>query len=50
MTNGAVTVTYSTAGAGVGTARVQLVPAKTDGTVLGSTTLMGGVWAINVTN
>ena len=50
VTNGAVTVTYSTAGATVGTARVQLLPGIPDGSRLGGTTLAGGVWAINVTN
>lgn len=48
--NGAVTVTYSTAGATVGTARVQLLAGTPDGNRLGGTTLAGGVWAINVTN
>jgi hypothetical protein len=50
VTNGAVNVTYSTAGASVGTARVQLLASKPDGSLLTSTTLAGGVWAINVTN
>ena len=50
VANGAVTVTYSTAGASVGTARVQLLAARTDGSVLSNTTLAGGVWPINVTN
>ncbi len=50
VSHGAVTVTYSTAGASVGTAKVQALPAKSDGTVIGGTTLAGGVWAINVTN
>jgi hypothetical protein len=50
VTNGSVTVTYSTAGAAVGTARVQLLAGTPDGSRLGSTTLAGGVWAINVTN
>jgi hypothetical protein len=50
VTNGSVTVPYSTAGAATGTARVQALPARSDGTVIGGTTLVGGVWAINVTN
>ncbi len=50
VANGAVTVTYSTAGAGTGTARLQAVPARPDGTLIGSVALNGGVWAINVTN
>jgi hypothetical protein len=48
--NGAVTVTYSTAGASVGTASVQILPATPNGTLNGNTSLNGGVWAINVTN
>jgi len=43
--NGSVTVTYSTAGA-----NVQILPAKPDGTVIGNTTLVGGVWPITITN
>jgi hypothetical protein len=34
----------------VGTATVQAVPAKPDGSNIGSTSLIGGAWAINVTN
>jgi hypothetical protein len=48
--NGSITVTYSTAGAAVGTANVQILPAKPDGTVIGNTSLVGGVWPITVTN
>jgi len=48
--NGSVTVTYSTAGASGGTANVQILPAKPDGTVIGNTTLVGGVWPITITN
>ena len=48
--NGAITVTYSTAGASAGIANVQLLPAKVDGSLNGSTSLNGGVWAITVTN
>jgi hypothetical protein len=47
---GSVTVTYSAAGASVGTANVQILPAKPDGTVNGNTCLNGGVWAITITN
>jgi hypothetical protein len=50
VTNGVVTIPYSTAGATTGTAKVQALPARSDGTVIGGTTLVGGVWAINVTN
>ncbi len=48
--NGSITVTYSTAGASVGTARVQILPAKPGGSINGNTSLVGGVWPINVTN
>jgi len=48
--NGAVTVTYSTSGASVGTANVQILPAKPDGTVINNSVLNGGIWSINVTN
>jgi hypothetical protein len=48
--NGSIAVTYSTAGASTGTANVQILPALPSGAVNGSTSLMGGVWAINVTN
>lgn len=48
--NGSVTVTYSTAGASVGTARVQILPAKPDGTLINNTVLNGGVWGITITN
>jgi hypothetical protein len=47
---GAITVTYSSAGASVGTASVQIVPATSNGTVLGSQDLFGGVWPITITN
>ena len=48
--NGSITVAYSTAGASAGTARVQILPAKPDGTVINNTILNGGVWAITITN
>jgi len=48
--NGSITVTYSTAGASVGIANVQILPAQPNGTVYGGTCLNGGIWAINVTN
>jgi len=47
--NGSITLTYSTAGASVGTATVQLLPAQSDGTGIGSYSLIGGVWAISTT-
>ena len=48
--NGSVTVTYSPQGATVGTARIQMVPAKPDGTTLDSWVMVGGVWPITITN
>jgi hypothetical protein len=48
--NGSITLTYSPAAAGVGTARIQITGARTDGTIVSNTTLNGGVWAINITN
>jgi hypothetical protein len=47
--NGSVTVTYSTAGASTGTARVQIAPARPDNTLIGDRALSGGVWAITIT-
>jgi len=47
---GSITVTYSSAGASVGTASVQIVPATPSGNILGSQVLNGGVWAITITN
>jgi hypothetical protein len=48
VTGGSVTVTYSTQGAAAGTARIQLAPATPDGAILGSQSLVGGVWPITV--
>jgi hypothetical protein len=48
--SGSITVTYSSAGASVGTAVVQIVPATPSGGVIGSTDLNGGVWPITITN
>jgi hypothetical protein len=47
---GSITVTYSSAGASVGTASVQIVPATPAGNVIGSSVLNGGVWPITITN
>ncbi len=47
---GSITVTYSSAGAGIGTASVQAVPATPAGGIVGNTVLNGGVWAITITN
>jgi hypothetical protein len=49
VTNGSVSVTYSTAGASVGTARVYITGARADG-VIGATALVGGIFPINITN
>lgn len=48
--NGSVTVTYSSAGASVGTASVQIVPATPAGAIIGNNDLNGGVWPITITN
>jgi hypothetical protein len=48
--NGSISVTYSTVGASLGTATVQAVPAKNDGTTIGSNALLGGTWPITITN
>jgi hypothetical protein len=48
--NGSITLTYSPASAAVGTARIQITGTRTDGSVFSSSTLNGGVWAINITN
>jgi hypothetical protein len=47
---GSITVTYSTAGAAVGTASVQAVPATPAGSPIGNSVLNGGVWPITITN
>jgi hypothetical protein len=47
---GSITVTYSSAGASVGTASVQIVPATPAGNIIGNSVLNGGVWAITITN
>jgi hypothetical protein len=47
--NGSITVTYSTAGATTGTARVLIGPARPNNTVIGNRVLTGGVWPITNT-
>jgi len=47
---GSVTVTYSPAGAGIGTASIQMTGAKLDGSALSNVALSGGIWGINITN
>ncbi len=47
---GSITVTYSSAGASVGTAVVQIVPATPSGAVIGNQDLNGGVWPITIAN
>ena len=49
-TGGSVNVSYSSAGAAVGTASVQIVPATPAGNVIGNQVLFGGVWAITISN
>jgi hypothetical protein len=48
--NGSISVTYSTTGASLGTATIQTVPAKVDGTTIGNTALIGGTWPVTITN
>ena len=50
VTAGSITVTYSTAGASLGTARVQIAPATTGGTLIGTRSLLDGVHPIQVTS
>jgi large repetitive protein len=47
---GSITVTYSSAGASVGTAAVQIVPATPSGATIGNSVLNGGVWNITISN
>jgi hypothetical protein len=47
---GSITLTYSTAGASLGAARIQLAPAAVDGAILGNRSLVGGVQVISVTS
>jgi hypothetical protein len=49
VAEGTVTLTYSTSGASLGTARVQLAPASNDGALLGNRSLLGGVHQIQIT-
>jgi len=49
-TGGSVNVSYSSAGASVGTAAVQMVPATPAGNIIGNQDLFGGVWAITISN
>ena len=49
-TGGSVNVSYSSAGASVGTASVQIIPATPAGNVIGNQVLYGGVWAITISN
>jgi hypothetical protein len=48
--SGSVTVTYSTTGASVGNASLQVVPSTPAGSPIGNSDLNGGVWAIRITN
>ena len=49
VTDGRVTVTYSTPDTATGTARIQLAPATHDGMLLGDRSLLGGVHVLSVT-
>lgn len=48
VTNGSITLTYSTAGASMGTANVQLLGSQPNGTGITPYALIGGVWSINI--
>ena len=48
VSGGSVTVTYSTAGAAMGDARIQIAPARPDGTLIGSQSLIGGVHEVSI--
>jgi hypothetical protein len=48
--NGSVTISYSSTGASLGTANIQIVPADQIGNIFTRTVLFGGVWGINITN
>lgn len=53
VVNGSITVEYSTEGVTANPpaqTRIQLVPAQRDGTPMGSYTLNGGLWVINLVN
>jgi hypothetical protein len=50
VVKGGITVSYSSTGAGLGTANIQIVPADQNGSTINRTILSGGVWSINITN
>jgi hypothetical protein len=50
VVKGGITVSYSSTGAGLGTATIQIVPADQNGNIIGRTILSGGTWAISITN
>jgi hypothetical protein len=50
VVKGGITVSYSSTGASLGTANIQIVPADQNGNTINRTVLFGGTWAINITN
>lgn len=48
VTSGSVSVTYSTSGASLGVARIQMAPAASDGTLIGTKSLLGGVHKVTL--
>jgi hypothetical protein len=50
VVKGGITVSYSSTGAGLGTATIQIVPADQNGNPIGRTILSGGTWSISITN
>jgi hypothetical protein len=50
VVKGGITVSYSSTGAALGTATIQIVPADQNGNTINQTILSGGTWAINITN
>ncbi len=50
VVKGGITVSYSSTGAGLGTANIQIIPADQNGNAINRTILSGGTWAISITN
>jgi hypothetical protein len=50
VVNGSITVSYSSTGASLGTANLQIVPADQNGNPINRTIMIGGTWAISITN
>jgi hypothetical protein len=50
VVKGGITVSYSSTGASLGTANLQIIPADQNGNAINRTILSGGTWAISITN